>query len=175
MSAPTRDGVRDGTCQGGPLTPAHTLGLSGRHQAWQTCAREVSLVFFPDSEPAGCVVMGGVEQKTKADLGVDLEKFSKLIGSLQSHKTTLQRKVSERQVELDSKQAELRSVTAVNDALRERVATQVRVGAVAVQQQSVFNRHRASLDATRRRTVDERHTLMPVFWVILPCWERPNR
>jgi SMC interacting uncharacterized protein involved in chromosome segregation len=65
-----------------------------------------------------------LEQKTKADLGVDLEKFSKLIGSLQSHKTTLQRKVAERQVELDSKQAELRSVTAVNDALRERVATQ---------------------------------------------------
>jgi hypothetical protein len=42
----------------------------------------------------------------------------------QSHKTTISTKLSERQVDLDSKQAELRSVAAVNDALQERVSTQ---------------------------------------------------
>jgi kinetochore protein NDC80 len=60
----------------------------------------------------------------RADLLGDIDKFHKLIQSLQKHKKELAKKTEERAADLQSREAELRAVEAEGESLKQRVQAQ---------------------------------------------------
>lgn len=75
----------------------------------------------------------------------DKEKFMKLIDNLQSHRATLQRKLTERQADVSAQQQELATVGAENEELRARIATQTVHPADVVRMNQDRSKHEAAL------------------------------
>lgn len=89
-----------------------------------------------------------------AETQADKDKFLKLLDNLQAHKSSLQRKVQERQADVSAHSAELASVEAENETLRNRIATQVVHPADVVR----MNQERARLESEHRMLTAQRET-----------------
>ncbi|KAI7842998.1 hypothetical protein COHA_003332 [Chlorella ohadii] len=102
-------------------------------------------------EPSPLLAARTAKEETLADK----EKFLKLLDNLQAHKTSLQRKLAERQADVAAQAAELAAVEKENEQLRARIAVQTVHPADVMR----MNQEKAKLESALRSTQAQREGL----------------